>query len=150
MKILVIQSPHYDFNAATLIQGLHNCIENGALHKLICAERSNYAELDGYYSYYEPDENTIKKYAISADLIILCSNNNVKEYLAFDTGRDDIIYMDGEDTHPYIKDPNNFALYFKREMRLNLDHPNNQLLFVYSRPSQFLLITSMIWSNLNS
>ena len=139
MKILVIQSPNYDFNAATLIQGLHNCIENGALHKLICAERSNYAALDGYYSYYEPDENTIKKYAISADLIILCSNNNVKEYLAFDTGRDDIIYMDGEDTHPYKKDPNNFALYFKREMRLNLDHPNNVWPFPFACEDRYFL-----------
>ena len=122
MKILVIQSPHYDFNAATLIQGLHNCIINGAPHELMCTERSNYAELDGYYSHYEEDENVLKKFAISADLIILCSNNNVKEYIAFDTGRDDIVYVDGEDVHENKKNPMDFRFYFKREMRLNKKH----------------------------
>jgi len=91
----------------------------------MCAERSNYAELDGYYSHYEEDENVIKKFAMSADLIILCSNNNVKEYLAFDTGRTDIVYIDGEDTHPYKKDPKDFAIYFKREMRLDQEHSDN-------------------------
>ena len=121
MKILVIQTPHYDFNSATLIEGLHCLIEKGEDIQLGCTEESNYAKTDKWN--YHLNDSQITTWIHEADIFAVTSNQGVREDLLNNTDR--VVYIDGEDTYPYKKDPSNYVLYFKREMRLSEEHVDN-------------------------
>lgn len=131
MQILVIQSPHYDFNAATLIQGLINLKlsnDEWANLQLGAVEQSNYAI--GHIIDISLPEEDIVPYGRDSDIIFLCSNNGVRENLldqivTTEDYNKKVVYVDGEDVHQFKKNPENFLLYFKREMRLDQQHADN-------------------------
>lgn len=123
-KVLVIQSPHYDFNASTLIEGLVT-LENKNEVEFHCTETSNYGFKHLGYDNSLTEEEAIE-YGKEADIIALCSNNSVKEHICDKICMPEkTVYIDGEDTSPYKKNPEDFVLYFKREMLKSIEHPDN-------------------------
>jgi len=137
MKILIIQSPYYDFCSSTLIEGLIDLSKEKDI-ELLCSEESNYAKTSKYNFCCE-DEQDLISFGEKADIIVLCSNNGVKEYL-IERIRASIlktVYLDGEDTSPYKKDPVNFVLYFKREMLKSIIHPGNVISFPFAAENRY-------------
>lgn len=124
MKILVIQTPEYDFCSATLIEGLHCLIEEGQDIELVTSEYGNYGQTN-QWNYCVDDEAKLIKCGNEADIVVVTSNRNVKEFLVQDSWKDKLVFIDGEDTYPNIKDPSNYVLYFLREMRLSEYHADN-------------------------
>ena len=128
MKILVVQTPHYDFCAASLIEGLNDLEIAGEVEELYCTEASNYGAngLKGSQAVLELYE--AKQFAKDqAGLVIITSNNDVKENILEDIAdKSKFVYIDGEDVFQYKKNPHDFALYFKRELRKEgmVVHPN--------------------------
>ncbi len=115
MKLLIIQTPEYDFCVATLIEGLslYTLVNDDV--EFMCSEKSNYAQEN-----WTQNENEIISYGKSADYIILTSNNRVREYLIeqIDPEHKKTIYLDGEDVSYFKKNPVDFIFYFKRELML--------------------------------
>lgn len=128
MKILVVQTPHYDFCAASLIEGLNDLEIAGEVDELYCAEASNYGANGLKGSQAVLDHYEAKQYAKDkADVVIVTSNNNVKEDIVDGLAdKSKVVYIDGEDVFQYKKNPHDFALYFKRELRKEgmVVHPN--------------------------
>jgi len=137
--ILVIQTPHYDFCSASLIQGLIELKRLGEDIEIKCVETSNYAEVKDKYTYADFDDKFLKKCAKTDHfLCILTSNNNVQEHIAEQINRpENTIYIDGEDTSPYKKKPEDFPLYFKREMMLDIEHPHNVRPFPFAAENRY-------------
>ena len=141
MKILVIQSPYYDFCSSSLIEGLVELSKEKNI-ELLCSESSNYAQTKEYSLYCESEQDLIS-FGERADIIVLCSNNGVKEYLLEKIGASLLktVYIDGEDTSPYKKDPIHFVLYFKREMLTSIQHPGNVISFPFAAENRYFLKT---------
>lgn len=123
MQILIVQSPHYDFNAATLIQGLINTNILDEENKLILGsvESSNYA------SDIKLEPEDVGHFANDSDIIFLCSNQGVQEHYLnnINNWKERVVYIDGEDVYDFNRDPDDFLLYFKREKRLSVHHKEN-------------------------
>ena len=135
--ILVIQSPEYDFCQSTLIEGLISFVKKREDIQFKCTELSNYAKTDSWD--YSCSEQEAINFGKLADVIVLCSNNGVKEYLVdqIDPEHKKIVYLDGEDTSWYKKDPKDFVLYFKREMLLEQIHPRNVYPFQFAAENRY-------------
>ncbi len=138
LKILVIQSKFYDFCQSSLIEGLHELSLQNKV-KFYCTEQSNYSKVEGQYDHTLYDDNVAVKFGKDiADLIILCSNQEAKDGIAESIFRPDkTIFVDGEDFSKYRKNTEHFALYFKREMLLSLEHPSNVKPFPFAIENRY-------------
>lgn len=144
MKILVVQTPHYDFCSASLIEGLEELERRNIIDKLMCSERSNYANIPGKHNYHCDNDDELIKFGKEADLIIMTSNQGVKEHIIDEINRREVtVYIDGEDTSPYRKEPHNFPLYFKREMLLSEEHPDNIRPFPFAAENRYFAYGKM-------
>jgi len=133
MKILVVQTPHYDALSATIIQGLKKLEANKEIEEVRCVEDSN-------YSNDKMETGASIRYGRKADLIVLSSNCDVNEGLIDSIGRlEKTVYIDGEDAGDYRKSPSDFPLYFKKEKRLGVDHPQNVIALPIAIEDRFLL-----------
>mgnify|MGYP001608225109 CR=1 FL=1 len=136
IKILIVQTPFYDYSSSTIIEGLHCLKQKGEDIEFYCVENSNYAvfteqskddpeKMIAYnYKCTEDFARSFGKY--SADLIITTSNTSVrKDIVEYIARRDKTIFIDGEDKWENKNLPTEFPLYFKREMRRDIEHPPN-------------------------
>jgi len=138
IKILIIQSPHYDFSGATLIEGLHILQAKGEV-EVFTAESSNYASGLDYSHQLANDADILQYGRETADLVVKTSNQAVRSDLVESIDRPEkTVFIDGEDTHPYIEDPKKYPLYFKREMRLDVDHPKNVKPFPFAIENRYI------------
>ena len=111
MKILYVNSPVYDFLTATIIEGLNNLAEQRPI-QLVTTRLANYAKLSQLCSRRE-----IYAQRRSFDLYILGTNMDVDIELFWDVARyGRSICIDGEDTEAFSHSPEQFNLYFKREL----------------------------------
>lgn len=139
MKILIIQTSEYDFCAASLIEGLSSLIAKGAEVEMRCSEKSNYATTR-YANYYSEESSSLQKFGDEADFVLITSNNGVKEDLVKDSWRDKLIYLDGEDKYIYHRKAEDYLIYFKREMRLNQEHPANVHPFPFAAENRYFYV----------
>ena len=136
MKILIIQSPNYDFQQSSLIEGLSELSKKDSSLIFKCTETSNYALTQEDNHIIDSD---VISYGKGSDLIVLCSNNEVKEYLLelIDPEHKKIVYLDGEDSPLYRRNPSDFIYYFKREMLLEADHKKNVYPFQFGAEKRY-------------
>ena len=133
MKILVIQTPHYDALSSTLIQGLKKLELKNQIEEVRCVEDSNYS--NDKMSFGEA-----LRYGRKSDLIVLTSNNGVQEDLIKSIDRmEKTVYLDGEDYGDLKKNPSDFPLYLKKEKRLSETHPKNVIALPIAIEDRFLL-----------
>ena len=117
MKILCIHPPHFDHSFATLSEGLKELKKEQEI-EIKWTAKSNYADEKHILS----DGEAIE-FGKEANLILVTSNNGVKHHIHEAIGDySKTIYIDGEDSYQYRENPSRFAVYFKREMRLETDH----------------------------
>jgi len=118
LKILCIHPPHFDHSFATVSEGLQEIRNKEGNLEVKWVENSNYADPDHILS-----ENEAIDYGDEADLIIVTSNNDVNHRIHEQVGEyNKTVYIDGEDGFNYRETPARFAVYFKREMRVETDH----------------------------
>jgi len=129
MKIFIIQTPYYDFNSATLIQGLRKYSIYFNV-EIKCSEKSNYASIPG--SDFSVSENEITKNVEEADIVVITSNQGVKyQYVDLEKYRNKTVFIDGNDRYLLERKTSNYALYFKREMLTRVDYEDNVFPFPF-------------------
>ena len=139
MKILIIQTSEYDFCSASLIEGLNCLIAKGVKVEIKCSERSNYAATK-YWNFCDTNSDSLQNFGDESDFVLITSNNGVKEGLIKSSWEDKLVYLDGEDKYIYNRKPEDYLIYFKREMRINQEHEHNVFPFPFAAENRYFHI----------
>lgn len=126
MKILVVNCIPYDYTVATLIEGLILYREEHEEFDFRCTETSNYGK--SHYGDFVCKGDSVSYANNEADFVILTSNNpNPQLANVFNNILDPrkLIFLDGCDESAIYTNPNQFYLYFKRELT-NKDWKENE------------------------
>jgi Glycosyl transferases group 1 len=111
MRILYVNSPLYDFLAATLIEGVNELSREQPVELSVVA-LSNYAKRKQVWT-----KEQVHQARDRFDLVILGTNLGVDDTLFWEVSREDNrVCVDGSDASTYEHDPRKFRLYFKREL----------------------------------
>jgi len=130
-KILIIQTPHYDFTSSNLIEGLHHLIvRRNADIEFFTTEESNYSYAydKGLLNNYTMREEEVVDYGQQeADIIVLTSNREVKLHLVNKINRPEkMVYLDGLDEYNLADYPSKYVCYFKREFMVGTIYEENK------------------------
>ena len=122
LRILYLNSPLYDFLTATVIEGLLQLRHERGV-ELVVASHSNYAPRSIVWS----PERILGDLA-SFDWIFLGTNEGVNLKLFEKLDRPErSVCVDGSDESAYTHSPDDFRVYFKRELPIAMTPPENVL-----------------------
>jgi len=130
-KILIIQTPHYDFTTSNLIEGLHHLITRRKEDiELFTTEESNYSyayNLGLLNNYTMKEEEVVEYGQQEADIIVLTSNRDIKLNLVKKINRPEkMVYLDGLDEYNLADYPHKYVCYFKREFIVGTIYDENK------------------------
>ncbi|MBT7349979.1 glycosyltransferase family 1 protein [candidate division WWE3 bacterium] len=135
-KILVLNNPHYNHSAATLIEGL---IENKEEYdlELYMTTPFNYATVKGKWDHVVYSKDVVEKLIDKCDVVVTVCDHFTPVLVPREVKKEKGVYLDSNDYHDYLDSPINYKFYLKREMRVDKEHLENTYPFWFGAEKRY-------------
>jgi hypothetical protein len=135
-KILILNNPHYNHSAATLIEGLIKNKEEYGLDLYITTPY-NYAMMKGKWDNVVYSKSIVEQLVHKCDVIVTVNDHFTPVVIPTEAKKHKGVYLDSNDHDDYLDSPLNYKFYLKREMKIDKEHLENVFPFWFAAEDRY-------------